>query len=60
MQPLDSSFLRSAGYESGTLYITFWNGHAYTFHGAPESVTIGLITAPSPGEYYNIHIRGRY
>jgi len=60
MSSRKSSCIRSVGYESGRLSITFHSGNTYTYNGVPESLYIGLITASSPGEYYNLNIRGRY
>jgi hypothetical protein len=45
---------------SQVLTIQFSSGGVYDFHGVPESVFQGLISASSPGSYYNQHIRGRY
>lgn len=60
MNTRTSSCIHSVCYESGRLHITFQSGQTYTYHDVPKSVTIALITGPSPGEYYNLHIRGRY
>ena len=63
MPTLSSSAIRSVDYdpESRTLTIVFTSSStAYTFHGVPERVYMGLVMSSSPGTYYNDHIRGRY
>jgi hypothetical protein len=59
---LNSSAILAVDYNmwSKDLTIQFTSGGLYTFHGVPESVFQGLVSASSPGEYYNRHIRGRY
>jgi lysyl-tRNA synthetase class 2 len=58
----DSSVIRDADYnrDAGTLEITFKTGRNYTYFGVPEWTYDALVSAPSPGEYFNTHIRGEY
>jgi hypothetical protein len=35
-------------------------GNDYVFCGVPSWVFAGLVSAASPGSYYDTHIRGRY
>jgi hypothetical protein len=62
MTYLDSSAILAVDYNPWSMDMTiqFTSGGSYTFHGVPESVFQGLITASSPGTYYNQNIRGRY
>lgn len=48
--------------ESEELEISFAQGGSgtYTFYNVPVSVVVGLVTASSPGRYYNSTIRGVY
>ena len=46
-------------YDQGELLITM-QGARYVFCGVPESLYRGLISAYSPGTYYDQQIRGRY
>jgi hypothetical protein len=46
-------------YDQGELLITM-QGARYVFCGVPESLYRGLISASSPGTYYDQYIRGRY
>jgi hypothetical protein len=62
MVAVDSSFIATVGYNSwsGTLVVVMRSGQSYEYHNVPYSVYIGLITASSPGAYYNEHIKGKY
>jgi len=58
--PLDSSFIAGASYNpwTGTLVVYMRSGENYPYQ-ASYSVFLGLITASSPGSYYNNNIKGR-
>jgi len=51
-KPLSSSVLASAGYENGVLEVEFINGIVYRGE-ATQAQYDGLISADSPGKYYN-------
>ena len=57
---LSSSAIASASYEPDTslMQITFTSGNTYDFPGTDQQTFEGLVTAPSPGSYYNEHIKG--
>jgi KTSC domain len=61
-QSLNSTALSSAAYddESMELEITFASGRTYTFHEVPKNVYDSLVSASSPGSYYNSEIKGIY
>lgn len=60
MIPVSSSDIASIGYENGTLHIRFRSGGLYAYFGVPQSVYSDLMNAPSKGQYFHAHIRGRY
>ena len=60
MIPVDSSAIRSVGYDGGTLTVEFHSGRIYDHPSVPHSVYDGLMRASSMGAYYNRYIRGRY
>lgn len=62
MPLLNSSAIARAEYDkpSGQLHIWFHDTGLYTYYGVPESVYLGLMTAPSAGRYFNDRIRDRY
>lgn len=57
---VQSSSLRSVGYESGVLEIRFLSGGVYRYFGVPEPVYRALMAASSKGTYFLEHIRGAY
>jgi hypothetical protein len=61
-QPLRSSVLRSAGYDSATamLELEFASGDVYRYFAVPPSMFKALVDADSPGAYFNTHISDKY
>lgn len=61
-QPLRSSVLRSAGYDSATamLELEFTSGDVYRYFAVPPSMFRALIDDDSPGSYFNTHISDKY
>lgn len=59
---LNSSVVGAAQYEaaSKTLRIYFKDGREKVFRGVPATTYEVLITSPSPGNFYQHHIRGCY
>jgi hypothetical protein len=57
-----SSAITAVGYDPTThrMKITFQQGKTYDFCGVPAEVYQGLMSANSPGSYYDQVIRGRY
>jgi hypothetical protein len=47
----------SVGYENGTLEIEFHSGSIYQYHGVPENIYRGLMSASSKGTYHHQHIK---
>ena len=58
--PVQSTAIRSVGYDGYTLTVEFHNGRVYDHPGLPYSVYEALMRAPSKGAFYNRNIRGRY
>jgi hypothetical protein len=60
--PLQSTTIQSVNYQPDTqsLDITFTSGRSYTLEGVPPDVFLGLLHAPSPGQYFNANLRGKY
>lgn len=46
--------------EAETLALEFRSGDYYQYSKIPAAVYQELTNAPSPGSYYNHHIKGRY
>lgn len=46
--------------EEGELVIEFTDGTFFTYHNVPPEVLGGLLSAASPGAYFNRNIRGVY
>ena len=61
-QPLRSSVLKAAGYDSATavLELEFTSGDVYRYFAVPPSVFKALVDDDSPGAYFNKHISERY
>ena len=63
MPILRSSAISRAEYIRQTATLQIWfteSGGPYDYHGVPESVYLGLISARSAGTYFNDYIRDRY
>ena len=61
MIPVDSEAIRAVDYRGGTLFIQFQSGDTiYSFPGVPYLLFLGLLRAPSKGDFYHQHIRGKY
>lgn len=61
-QPVESSSLRSVGYDAGRqeLEIEFHDGTIYLYGNVPEPVYAALLRAESKGGYFNAEIREQY
>lgn len=57
-----SSSIRSVGYDAtaAVLEIEFRLGTLYQFTAVPPSVYDRLMTAPSKGKFFFLHIKGRF
>jgi len=59
-QHVESSSVRSIGYERGTLEVEFNNGGIYHYLEVPPQVHAALMSAPSIGTYVNKQIKKFY
>jgi hypothetical protein len=60
MQAVSSSDVSEIGYdlETATLRIRFLKGsRLYDYYGVPEEIYLGLMNAPSIGQYLNVNIK---
>jgi len=57
---LNSSCIRRAEYDSGTLYLTFVNGKTYPYYNVPGKIYIDLINSDSPGGFYKHYVSRQY
>lgn len=58
-----SNAIAALGYNPATcqLFIAFVRGkHPYTYCAVPPEVFAAFMATPSPGVFYNTHIRARY
>jgi hypothetical protein len=57
--PVKSSTLDAVAYDEGssTLAVRFKNGSEYEYPGVSESIFQGILAAPSPGKYFQAHVK---
>ena len=60
MPYFNSTAIKRAEYNAGSMQLWFPNGGPYNFCRVPQSVYTGLLNASSKGTYYNDRIRDRY
>ena len=56
---VDSSNLKSVGYEAGMLVIEFTTGDIYVYSNVPGSFFEDFARAESKGKFYNQQVRGK-
>lgn len=56
---VDSSNLKSVGYEAGVLVIEFTTGDIYVYPNVPGSLFEDFARAESKGRFYNQQIKGK-
>jgi hypothetical protein len=61
-QPVQSSDIASIGYDDATetLEIEFKATGLYRYFSVPRALYDGLAQTPSPGKYFQQHIKGKY
>lgn len=62
LEPIDSSNLSAVGYhpEKAILAVQFKSGAVYHYASVPLAVVTDFYTALSKGQYYALHIKGKY
>ena len=63
MRPLKSSNILSVGYDDKAAFLTVQfrrkeGSCTYTYPGIPKRVFEGLLSAESPGKFFNEHVKG--
>ncbi len=59
-EPVDSSCMESAMWETGSLTINFNDGTSYTYSGVSPLVYANLLRSVSKGWFFNKYIRNSY
>jgi KTSC domain-containing protein len=61
-RPVDSSVIAEVGYDraSRVLEVKLTSGAIYRYLGVPARDFLGLLAAPSAGQYYNERIKPHY
>jgi hypothetical protein len=62
MTPVTSSNILSVGYDpqSREMHVTFSSGATYAYEGVEQGLYERLISADSPGQFLNRHIKNVY
>jgi hypothetical protein len=61
MFSLNSSCVAKIGYENGTLFVRFHNNpKLYSLPKVPYSLFTQFLNASSHGEFWNLHLRGKF
>jgi len=61
MIPVNSSAIAAVGYENGVLAVRFHNNpKTYQLPNVPYSLFAAFVNAPSLGEFWNRHLRGKF
>ena len=61
MFAVNSSCVAAVGYEDGTLFVLFHkNPKIYPLPNVPYSLFAAFLNAPSPGEFWNRYLRGKF
>lgn len=58
--PVESSNLKSVGWEDDTLEVEFAKGRIYQYTGVPASMYLALMQAESKGKFFAENIRDAY
>ncbi len=56
---IDSSSIKTAGYDHGTLCVEFTSGHLYAYQ-VPAEVFEAFASAESKGRFFGTQIRGKF
>ena len=57
---VESSMIRSFGFENSTLEIEFKSGAIWQYFDVPENVYYEMRSAGSCGKFFHAHIKGQY
>ncbi|TDO34303.1 KTSC domain-containing protein [Kribbella sp. VKM Ac-2527] len=59
-RPVNSSSVRSVGWQDGTLELEYVGGSVYQYYDVPQPTYAGLLAAESIGNYVNTEIKPYY
>jgi hypothetical protein len=59
-RPVNSSSVRSVGWQDGTLELEYVGGSVYRYYDVPQPTYAGLLAAESIGNYVNTEIKPYY
>jgi hypothetical protein len=57
---VESSMIRSFGFENSTLEVEFNSGAVWQYFDVPESVYYEMKTTSSCGKFFHANIKGQY
>ena len=62
LHPVDSSHISSAAHDpaSKALYVNFKDGSLYAYQGVSPGTYEALMSAKSPGAYFNERVKGQF
>lgn len=60
MTPVESSNLKSVGYDGQNLFVEFGKGSIYVYYEVPLELYTELLKAESKGKYLNSNIKNVY
>ncbi len=55
--PVESSLLKSVGFEDGVLEAELQTGQVYRYSGVERTTFDALLAAPSVGAFFNAHVK---
>lgn len=58
--PVDSSNIKSVGFDANTLEIEFHSGGIYQYYDVPTDVYHYFMNASSKGKFFHLFIRDKY
>lgn len=60
--PVSSTWIRAIGYDAAAqeLEVELLDGDVVTYGQVPQSVATAILSAPSPGAYFNRFVKGFY
>ncbi len=56
-RPVNSSSVRSVGWQDGTLELEYVGGSVYRYYDVPQPTYAGLLAAESIGNFVNMEIK---
>jgi len=59
-QPVESSNIRSIGYENGKLEVEFHSGKVYQYDNVPPDLADRFVTSSSKGSFFARNIRPHF